>query len=274
MLVSPIVLRSIASLVFVAGIASAQTSSGVLPIGSRAELPEVSGDRPDFTESVEVVGKGILQLENGLTVEHGGGGRTFTGPELLMRLGLTKRAELRIAGDGLEFFHAPERNSSGYSDIEAGTKIALVRQGRYTPAVSLLASVSLPFGSGSMSSGGYDPTVKLALARDLPRGFSIAANANCGSVTTAEGRFRQTAASATIGHSVGGGFRAFWEVYAVGPWDRGGPPAWIADSGVTHRVGPDSLFDFRVGKRLTAAGPEWYWGFGMVFRRDLGRLGG
>ena len=43
----------------------------VLP--GKADLPEMVTDRPDYTESTDVVGKGMVQMENGFTVERSPG---------------------------------------------------------------------------------------------------------------------------------------------------------------------------------------------------------
>src|SRR5262247_1179263 len=63
--------------------------------------PELVTDRPDFTESSEVVGRGVLQVESGLTLEQPDDSvRQVTLPQLLFRFGLGSRVELRLASDG------------------------------------------------------------------------------------------------------------------------------------------------------------------------------
>lgn len=42
------------------------------------ELPEMITDRPDYTESVEVVGKSVIQTEHGITLEREGDAHTNT----------------------------------------------------------------------------------------------------------------------------------------------------------------------------------------------------
>ena len=60
--------------------------------------PELITDRPDFTESSEVVGRGVVQLESGLTfASRMPAVRQVTLPELLVRIGLGDRVELRLA---------------------------------------------------------------------------------------------------------------------------------------------------------------------------------
>jgi hypothetical protein len=260
-----------------AGVVAAQTESRppavihTVPPGN-AELPEMVTDRPDFTESTDVVGKGVVQIENGLTVERSRGVNSFAGPELLIRVGLTKRLELRVGGDGFLSVKLPGADRvAGHSDVETAVKILLVDQGRHRPALSLIPILSLPLGSPDFSSGGYDPTLKVALGKDLPAGFSLGGNVNLSSINTPDGRFLQTAYSASVGHSLGRGFGGYWELFGFTPWEKDGSAAWIANAGITHSIGRNAQVDLRVGKRLTDAGPGWFWGIGLAVREHAWR---
>src|SRR5690349_12753983 len=80
----------------------------VVPAFSQAqtvEVPELVTDRPDFTESSEVIGKGGFQFESGLSFEADGHdqdrARAFSAPAALMRIGLGYRTELRLGGEGM-----------------------------------------------------------------------------------------------------------------------------------------------------------------------------
>jgi hypothetical protein len=57
-----------------------------------AETPELVTDRPDQTESTEIVPKGFVQTELGLG-DADGADATFAG---LARIGLSERIELRV----------------------------------------------------------------------------------------------------------------------------------------------------------------------------------
>jgi hypothetical protein len=67
-----------------------------------AQEPELESDRPDFTESAVVVPGGSVQLEGGGTWLHGDGGRDLlSGPELLLRWGVSRSVELRLVAPDL-----------------------------------------------------------------------------------------------------------------------------------------------------------------------------
>src|SRR5437868_5360517 len=67
---------------------------------------ELVTDRPDFTESSEVVRRGAYQFESGVTFESdvvdGARGRSVSAPGSLLRIGLGRRTELRISTDGFQ----------------------------------------------------------------------------------------------------------------------------------------------------------------------------
>jgi hypothetical protein len=111
--------------------------------GSPSRLAELATDRPDYTEGAAVLGTGILQFEQGLTVESDHGTRTFTGPEFLMRAGINRRFELRFGGDGVTW-------GRGFSDAEFGARIMMFQHARYLPAVSVIPIVSVPWPSRSL----------------------------------------------------------------------------------------------------------------------------
>ena len=69
---------------------------------SSATVPELVTDRPDFTESSEVVGHRVVQIETGLTFEHDDPAtRQVTAPQMLVRVVVGPRFELGFAGDGV-----------------------------------------------------------------------------------------------------------------------------------------------------------------------------
>jgi hypothetical protein len=257
----------------VSGVLSAQLGSGTPGVvraaaPARTDLPELVTDRPDYTESTDIVGKGVFQLESGFTVERSQGGSSLSGPELLMRVGLSKRLELRLGGDGFLRERTPGgERTTGRSDFDLALKIRLFDQGRHRPAISLIPILSAPVGSAYFSSGGYDPTLKVLLSKDLAKGFSLGGNVNFSSLSTPQGRFRQTAWSASLGHEIGGGFGAYWEMFGFAPWDKDASAAWIANTGISRSIGKNMQVDVRVGKRLTDSGPNWFWGMGMAVRQ-------
>jgi hypothetical protein len=239
---------------------------------------EMVTDRPDFTNGPEVVSPGYLQIESGLLVEstHAGSARTrtFAGPSPLLRLGITRRFELRAGGDGVLLEKHSELGyavrESGVSDVALGAKISLLEEGKRLPALSLTPSVSCPWGSRHFSSGGYDPGVALAWSHGLPAGFDADGNVIFLSTQTAGRRVLQRAYSLSVEHRLSPATQAYSEAYWIGPAE-GAEGRWVFDGGLTRAIGANAQFDAAFGRSLSGAEIHWFATVGFSFRTRVWR---
>ena len=218
------------------------------------EDSEINTDRPDFTESSAVVGTGVIQLEAGFTSgsDHADGVETndIRFPQMLLRIGLAKRFELRVVADGLVTDSVrpdgqPSQRTSGYSAITLAGKYVL-RQSDDGLALAVIPILAIPTGSGPFE-GSVNPTVKLTWAHGLPAGFDVSGNINLGSVS----------------NNLAPKWDAFWEI--VGSFDSG-DCACTFDTGVSHILGHNLELDVEAGWGLTSSAPDWFAGFGMGVR--------
>lgn len=231
-------------------------------------------DRPDFTESSKVVGRGIVQLESGTMFEFDGAGdernRTVTAPLTLMRLGVSERLELRLSSDGGVFTaygQGPGRiTASGGSDVELGAKVVFFEREARGFAMALIPMLSLPVGSRAMTSGTYDPAVKVTWAQSLSRGFELAGNVNLSRLSDSLGRYAEQAYSVSMGHDLVGNWAMYTEGFGFVTPARDSGQAWTVNAGVTHPLGNNFQFDVEAGRGLTAAAPDWFLGMGMAVR--------
>jgi hypothetical protein len=239
------------------------------PAPQQVERGELVTDRPDFTESSLVVGDGIWQLETGLAYEGDeAGARGFAAPQALLRLGLSRRVELRLGASGF----LAERTGSGFasttgaSDFEVGAKVTVFEEERHGIGVSLIPIVSLPVGSDAFSSGGVDPTLKITWARELPRGFGLSGNVNVMAETEGDEHVGRHAWSFSLGHDLAFGWGGYAEVYGFSSVERGGDAAWTLNGGLTRGIGGDRQFDLSVGRGLSDAAPNWFVSAGFSLR--------
>jgi hypothetical protein len=245
--------------------------------GSRelVTIEEMVTDRPDYTESSAVVPRGGFQFESGVLYEgdlrDGVRGRNLTVPGGLFRIGLGRRTELRIGGDGLLVQESGDVRVAGYSDLDLGVKIRLLSQKTAGLDVAVIPMASFPIGAERFSSGAIDPTVKLTWARTLPLGFGATGNFNLASVSDDAGRFAQRTVSVSIGHDFIGGWGGFAESYAFTPPDRDEPIGVTLDWGVSRSIGRNLQVDLEAGRGLTGPAPDWFVGFGLAVR---GRFSG
>ena len=94
----------------------------------KAETPKkepLSTDRPDFVESSLTVGKGVFQIEAGISTERsregGLGARTSSTPTLL-RFGFSSNMEFRVETEGALQLRSGGARQSGSADTALGVK--------------------------------------------------------------------------------------------------------------------------------------------------------
>jgi hypothetical protein len=140
-----------------------------------------SADRPGFATSPSVLGRGLTQVEGGVTFSVDTDGnlryRTLTFGRPLIRIGLGDSLDLRLAGDGIRLVRSIDSggrdSTAGWSDLGVGAKFAVVNQGRILPAISLLPSISIPTGHRAFTSSTYDPSLAAAWLKTLPGGLFL-----------------------------------------------------------------------------------------------------
>lgn len=234
------------------------------------QTESLTTDRAEYTMTTEVVGPGVLQLEAGGLLETSPSARVIHAPTPLLRMGLARNVELRVGGDGGlwqrlgspgEYDHA-----SGLSDIGVEIKLKLMGENVYRPAVAIAPSVSAPAGRSGFTSTAYDPTLKLAWAKGLARGFRASGNFNISSPTEERSRFLQHAASLCIEHNLPGGLVAYWENYNIWPRHRGGERESMWNTGLFRGIGKNAQVDVEAARCFASSVPHWYLGAGFVIR--------
>jgi hypothetical protein len=237
------------------------------------EMGELSTDRPGFTTPSGLVGLGVLQLEQGYTFEsardEGSRLGTVSGPEALVRFGLADWLEVRFSAGGYawrgEECAGIHTSISGPNDYGWGAKVRVLKQGVARPEVSILGGVSLPALGSPFTSSGHDPSFTLAAYKDLPGKFSLAANANAGSVTDPRGRFLSSGESLWGARTIGHGVSVFGEAFRT-TIDRVQGTEVAVDGGVFRGLGKHAQIDFSSGHTVAGVRPSWFATVGCVFR--------
>ncbi|MGH7566367.1 MAG: transporter [Gemmatimonadota bacterium] len=241
----------------------------VLPATGLAQDSELVTDRPDFTESASVPGRGRVQLEGGWTVEGTGDAREHSLGEILVRIGIGERFEARLEpatwisvddGEGAE--------ASGLDDAGIGFKAMLFDAAPPgVPAAAILVGTSVPTGDDEIGESEWQPEARLALGWDLSELWSLGVNAGWGRPIDGGERFDQALGSVALGRSLGARLGAFVELYGLAPagGDGDDDAAWL-DGGLTLAFGPDAQLDVRAGAGLTDAASDWLFGLGFARR--------
>lgn len=242
-----------------------------LPAASLAQTaaPLVT-DRPDATESALVVPLRTIQVETGVHWDRDDTGdvaaHALSVPNLLLRLAVSSRVELRFGMEGLVRHNAgpqPGPWHSAASDAEIGAKLQLTREARFGLDTALIAFVSLPIGD-DRSSGRVDPAALLAWGRGLGA-WSISGNAGAASVTNERRqRQRELMVSVSLGRELRGPWGGFAEGVMTAIAEAG--DEWQARTGLTRALGARRQADVYVSRGLSDAAAGWGAGIGFSVR--------
>jgi hypothetical protein len=232
-------------------------------IPAAAQPPELVTDRPDFTESPVVVPAGSLQLEGGATwLDASEGSELLSGPELLLRWGIAESVELRLvapdrlwdrAADGIE----------GITDAAVGAKLRLAHGAAGWDA-ALIATAFLPTGDTGLTSDAVDPSVAVAVARDVSPRWALGGQVTAAWPTIDEDRRLAAGATVVIGAALGERVGTFVELAAERLDDE--PTGLLLHHGYTFAITPTVQLDLHAAAGLNDAAPDLLLGAGFAFR--------
>jgi hypothetical protein len=151
----------------------------LLPFGLKAQ--EIITDRPDQTESSSTIPKNSFQLETGVVSGHvaneSNRENVLLAPSTLVRYGLTKNFELRLAN---HFARTSSESLSlkdfGFTDLELGFKLQLLRKENVNTEIALLSHLVLPIGDVRLTNVSFGMVNKLSIAHNLGDIFTIGYN--------------------------------------------------------------------------------------------------
>lgn len=244
---------------------------GVLLLGgSSAADDALITDRPDFTESAFVVGRGTVQLEGGATYIDTNDESETTLPELLVRWGISRTVELRLLAPTYAWVDGPGVSSSGWLNTALGAKVALNEgngEGFWgKTGAALLLATTVPTGSSAVSSDAWEPSATFALAWDLSSTVSLGVNAGWTRPEDNGQRFDSFYASAAAGVGVGKNTSVFFELIGFDRERDQGPSTLTFQTGITHLLNSDFQLDIRAARRLSSEGADLLIGVGASAR--------
>ncbi len=128
-------------------------------LGNAANAQAIDTNRPGFSFSPNVVGKGVWQLETGLEYSRGDNDtRSLSLPNAELRYGIGNDVELFVSGVSWSDSESGGASRSGFGDISIGTKIAMGDTSAAT-RMALLFLLSVPTGRSGLSSDSWDPSL-------------------------------------------------------------------------------------------------------------------
>ena len=230
------------------------------PLSPLSPISPIETDRPDFVESSVVVPRGFWQLESGLQLSRTSGRTSLSGTESLLRIGFARTLEWRV---GLPSLEGGDGQGTDRSDAYIGVKWQLGPVGAWD--VSLIPGISVPIGTGALTSGAWDPELKLTVARDLVAGFDFCGMLAASWPTDNGARSAALQPALSVGHQIAPTVRLFVEW--VGAFARDRESGQLAHGGVAWQPTPHLQLDLHAGRRIAGDFPESFVALGLSFRR-------
>jgi hypothetical protein len=231
------------------------------------DADEIATDRPDITNSSQVVPFGSFQAENGgdWTVHHGSS--AVDGTNTRLRLGFAHCTEFLI--DVPDYFlsiNGPQ--PSGSSDVVTSFK-------RQLPAplgfdLSATAGLGFPSGSTRISGHGYQPYIQFPWSHEIVGSWGMAGMFTVTWFPSESARNPTFEPTISLEKAFGRSADMFFEY--VGDYDHQ-RPSQVLDTGGGWRFTKTQQLDFHAGVGLNSSSVDHYLGLGYSFRLD-GLYGG
>ena len=238
------------------------------------DLGALITDRPDATESPNVIPVGYLQVETGAFYEsfedQGIKTEDLTLNTTLLRFGLLKNLELRLGWDFVEGKTKIDGNTldnvtSGLSPLLLGIKIPVAKENGCWPEIGFLGHLYLTFSAGSdykTENTGVD--FRFSFAHTLSENSSLAYNLGAQwRDDSPEAAYIYTIA---YGHSISEKFGVYFELY--GDLSENSMANHYWDAGMTYLISNNVQLDATVGTSFTE-GQDLLISGGASFRLPL-----
>lgn len=222
----------------------------------------ISTDRPSFSDGPVIVPVGHFQIESGYTFNRAGGTTLQTIPELMARMALSDRFEVRL----LNVTYATlgdQARGDGLEDPAIGFKYQVL-SGRNT--VALVGLSTMPAGAAVFRVNRSQPTAKVAWEYSATTATTLGANLAVSDLGPSEARFTQYTATAYVNEAFTDRTGGFVEWYDLAPTQYAGSNGSFGDVGVTYLLDKATQIDFRVGSGFNQRRDGWYVGAGFSYR--------
>jgi len=227
----------------------------------------ISTERPYFSDGTLCVPMGRLQVESGFTFAKVKGAETKSFGEILFRIPLSQRLELRIFNLTYGKANVAAGGGSGLLDPIAGIKYRFLDgvTGR-RPDLAVVVQSSLPWGSNDFRVDRAQPTVKLAAYQQTDASSGVGGNLVYTKAGARGGEFDQWAVSGYWSKTLDPRTGVFLEAYHIAQVSKNGPSATYGVAGVTYLLNKATQVDFRIGTGLNQSRDGWFVGTGIAWR--------
>lgn len=249
---------------------------GAALVGPAMAGEEIITDRPDVSESSEVVGKGHYQVETSLVSQRDDVAGTrlhVVNTPTLLRIGIAEKFELRVETDGytrLRADGAAPRRASGMADTALGIKWHMQDgdDDDFVPSVAWLLHADFATGARAFRGQGLRPSLRMVAEWELPQGWSVGAMPGVFSEKSESGeRYTAGLLALVLGKEFNQQWRGFVEFSAdqiASARHGGNVNSW--DAGVAYLVNKDVQLDFSISRGISQSAADASWAVGLSAR--------
>jgi len=244
----------------------------VCSLASRAqeEVPELVTDRPDQTESSDVVPPRSLQIETGFVISNNRTAMTervsVVYNTTLLRYGLFENFELRT---GLEYRSEKEKildtgnenTMTGLSPLYLGFKTKITEEKGALPEIAFLGGVALPYTEKKEFRGLHPSAImRFAFSHTLSEWLSLGYNLGAEWEETGPGYFYSVTLGAGLARRLGIFVEAFGLLFPENADEH------LLDTGLTFFLLPNLQLDVSGGLGISDAANDYFVSAGLSYR--------
>lgn len=226
-----------------------------------AQEVEFTADRPGASTGPAIVGKGVIQWEQGMQYDGDGAKGSFTYSNTLLRYGLFDGVEVRLGGDAFSYDYFGSWKSA-FSGLGIGAKIRCCDEQGAIPAVAVLADLQIPgTGTKGFAAEYLTPSLYLlfenTLSDELSLGYNVGAEWD--GLTPSPATFLVVG----LGYSVTDDLGCFVESYNYLAKEGN---AYCADFGLSYMVARKVQVDVAANLDLCNPSQCWSVSFGVAWQ--------
>lgn len=242
-------------------------SSIAFNVIGQQEQSKILTDRPDQTESAQIVPTGKLQLETGFMFENDMKINRYSYNSSLLRYGANANLELRVIaeynGESFKSIDGKQKESRGFSPLSVGTKIKIAKARGFVPETAFLGHIVLKTGAKEFRPDYVAGNFRFSMEYDLSKIFSLGINLGGqwdGYVPNATGIY-----TIVLGSAISNKLALFSEAYGFIPEEQGQADHRF-NIGFTYLITRLIQFDASTGLGLSEISPAYFVSTGISFR--------
>ena len=237
---------------------------------SFAQVEPISTDRPDLTESANVIPHKSFQFEGGIFYEKntqdGLTTKNYSYPSVLLRYGLLSNLELRMELENVKnttdsIGTSSSKNTFSFATI--GAKVNVREEDGLIPAVGFIINFTIPsLTTENIETDYVGTSINLAMQNSLTD--KLSSGVNLGAIwagSTPEPKFFYTF---TLGYEISERFSGFAEVFGFMP--EKSVSNHVFDFGLSFLAMNNLAFDVSAGFGLTKTSPDYFVNGGFSVR--------